>query len=465
MSNAKTTCELYYAGRTPNLLPSVQGALHLFVHLHSFSSESYFKVPPRSLKSKVKAVVRDNHTSWTLFRSHVLENRQKCDVIFNFFNSQINFLNTQIQLAKHCQLQGLRTGIVQLNSLKPYAEFNDRLLISKGFSISKEVEQEVFEQCKDVALHLKDTNVFELDIDEICSRLFLFATEIERQVIWTKRLFELKKPKLVILTNGKNVSEFALEIACADTGTSSMVIPHGFPQKSSHYKLGPSFIMSYSPCHDNYWKELSLAPEQVRGLGWFEPKVVLSNRLDVLTQEKSLVQESEKYKVLFLSQLSGAEMHRCKSLVTRLPVILRALDKIDEIETITLRLRPYEVNNTLIKTFLALCECSKLRISTNQALVDDLQEHNTLISFSSTGLLYGPYLGMRALEIRDRAINSVWGETVLPSEQVYQICEEFDPDDFSKFVKESRHFKKQEFFYNWGSEFESFANCLNTIGL
>lgn len=462
MSGSKTTCELYYAALMPQLLPSVMGALHMFWHLHSFSGESYPKVPQRSLKNYVRDRVEDTLTTWRLFRKYEFKNHQKCDIIFNFFNSHINFLTTQRQLAKQCQLQGLRTGIVQPESLSPFAEFDDRFSITRGYSVSKQFEQAVFEQCLSIVSQLKDATLLHLDFNEVHSRLVLLATEIERQVIWLKQLFELKKPKLVILTNGKNFTEFALEIACADTNTPLMMIPHGFPQRSSHLKIVPAFIMSYASHHDNYWKKLSLDPDRVKSLGWLEPKVVLSNRLDTLINEKFTDRE-EKYKILFLSQLSGAEMHRCKSLVDRLPLILKALDKMDEVETITLRLRPYEVNNILIKTFLALCGCSKLRISSTPAIADDLQQTNTLMSFSSTGLLYGPYLGMRALEIRDRTINSLWEESVLPSEQVYQIGEEFDPDDFSKFVAESQFFNKQELFYNCGSELESFSKYLSTI--
>lgn len=459
---AKTTCELYHAALTPNLLPSVQASLYHCLHFSFFSGGNYPQVPQRSLKKRVKAVLQDQHTSWKLSHSHRAVERYQCDVIFSFFNTQSNYFGIQKQLAKQCQAQGLRTGMVSRGKFPQCTEFDDGFLQTREFSLPEKIEKKVVEQCRYILSHLENSHLLDLDLNKRHLDLVRFATQIERQAIWMKHLFELKSPKLVILTNAKDLQEVAMQIACTDTGTPSMLIPHGFPQRSQ-YPLAASLVMSYCPHHDNYLKELSLVPDQVRSLGWLEPRVALSNRLETFVEEKFTTQEKEKYKVLFLSQLSGWEVHRCLSVVDRMPPILKALDKMHEIETITLRLRPNEINNIFIKTLLAVCGCSKLKISTNEAIADDLQENNTLMSFSSTGLMYGPYLGMRAIEIRDETINSVWGGTVLPSKQVYQIGEDFEPDDFSKFIANSRILNGQEVFHNWGSELESFTQYLNTI--
>ena len=85
------------------------------------------------------------------------------------------------------------------------------------------------------------------------------------------------------------------------------------------------------------------------------------------------------------------------------------------------------------------------------------------MAFSSTGLLYGPYLNMKSVEIRDDDIDSVWPNSVLPEEQVYRIDQAFHPIEFRKFVLQSPILNGNDFFYNWGRELERFAEIIRTI--
>jgi hypothetical protein len=68
---------------------------------------------------------------------------------------------------------------------------------------------------------------------------------------------------------------------------------------------------------------------------------------------------------------------------------------------------------------------------------------------------------MKAIEIRDRTINSVWEETVLPSHQVYQINDHFNSKEFCDFVINSKILQGKDVFYNWGLELESFKKYLD----
>ena len=197
-------------------------------------------------------------------------------------------------------------------------------------------------------------------------------------------------------------------------------------------------------------------------LGWLEPKVILTD--DCYNSSENTIQKRGKYNILFLSSLSGWEVHRCESLLERVPDILKTLNQMPEVETINVRLRRNEYNDLVVKTLLTACAGSKLRISgMNSSITDDLKACDIIISFNSTGILYGPYLNKKAIEIRDPKINSVWGDTVLPSEQVYQINNVFDSKDFSQFILESPILQGKNVFYNWGDELKAFSEYLGEI--
>ena len=134
-----------------------------------------------------------------------------------------------------------------------------------------------------------------------------------------------------------------------------------------------------------------------------------------------------------------------------------------EVESITIRLRPSETNDPMIKKYLKRLNCSKLKLSHNKTIYSDLKSNNLLMSFSSTGLLYGPYLNIKSIEIRDNDINSVWPNSILPGEQVYKIGKAFHPIEFKEFILHSPVLNSKEVFYNRGRELKRFAEFINTI--
>ena len=70
------------------------------------------------------------------------------------------------------------------------------------------------------------------------------------------------------------------------------------------------------------------------------------------------------------------------------------------------------------------------------------------MSFSSAGLLYGPYLNIKSIEIRDDDIDSVWPNSILPKEQVCKIGKAFHSIEFGEFVLQSPVLDGEEVFYN-----------------
>jgi hypothetical protein len=452
----QTTCELYYKVFDPELRSSVQVALYYYLHSNSF----YYPLTKRVV---IQDTFENIVNSSNLFYNFYFKNSKKCDVIFSFFNINSNFLGIQRQLAKQCLSKGLKTGIVCAEKFfedVQCSDFIDYFPLSLSHLVSSKVKKEVIEQCRKIDRDLeKITSDFKKD--RISLKLISMAMCIEKLAIVSKYLLENQRPKLFLSVQAKNIQDIALQMACKEIGIPSLLVPHGFPQRS-RYPLTLSLIASYCPHHDNYLKQLSVAPASVVPLGWIEPRANLLDDLDTEIAQTNNSPQREKYNILFLSQISGAKIHRCESLVKLIPDVLKTLEQMPEVQTITMRLRLMEAENNQIKEMLAECGASKLKISVNKSLVEDLKATNMLMAFSSTGLLYGPYLNMKAIEIRDRAIDSVWGETVLPREQVYQIGDRFNSKEFSDFITSSKLLKGKNVFYNWGVELESFSQYLES---
>lgn len=467
----KTTCELYHAVSSPEFRSSVQSSLYYFLH-HVWVGRTKYLERARvdnkfnlNLKDKIKHLAKDLKIN--SFNNEQVKNCDQCDVLFNYFIPSPHGLGIQKLLAQQCQMQRLSTGIVGFSNLltMELTDFNNVLpfrqnIRSSKFSLSSKTFQEITQQCSYIYSFLEKHHLLKFD-SEGYRYLADLATQIEQNASLLQRLLDKTKPKLVILSHGKVLVDTAMHIACQNTNTPSMLIPHGFPQRSLS-PLTASFVMSYCPHHDNYLKKISSNHTRIMKLGWLEPKVTLTE--DFYNSSGNVTQKRGKYNILFLSSLSGWKAHRCESLLERVPEILKTLNKIPEVETINVRLRHSECDDLTIKTLLTACAGSKLRISgMNRPITDDLKACDLFISFNSTGVLYGPYLNKKAIEIRDQKINSVWGETVLPKEQVYQIKSTFDAKEFSRFVLESPTLKGKNVFYNWADEPKAFFECLSKI--
>ena len=468
---AKTTCELYHAVHPLELRLSVQSSLYYYLH---HIRNKFANPRSRSLKRQIVDLAK-NSSAYLSYKYQLKRNFHECDVIFNFFMPGLHALGIQKKLAEKCQEQGLRTGIVgqkSKNRLRDISrlkleQFEQVISLPENFELfasntSSKIHREIVDQCKCICSSLEKFNLFNPGSED-CLYLAKLATQVEKNACLLRRLLEVASPKLVILSHGKIPEDAAMQIACNNTGIPSMLVPHGFPQKSLSQLTG-SFIMSYCPHHDDYLRQISLTTSQVRGLGWIEPSVTLTDSLCSSVKENHVFDKKEKLNILFLSSLSGWNRHRCQSLLEHVPDILKTLNKMPEVETINVRLRDNEHNDLVVKTLLTACAGSKLRISKiSNPIVEDLKACDIVMAFNSTALLYGPYLNKKAIEIRDKKINSVWGDTVLPSEQVYQIGEEFNPHEFTEFVLDSKILKGEEVFYNWGCELKAFSECLGEI--
>ncbi|GAB4236115.1 MAG: hypothetical protein Kow00121_63490 [Elainellaceae cyanobacterium] len=458
----QTTCEIYHATQPLGLLPSVQSSLYHYLHLtHRVEQElENSKTFTEQLKNKIRPLTKA-HQQFS-YKAQI-KSYEKCDIVFSFFTNKANGIGIQSKLAEQCHQDGFKTGIINNGHPLPIPGFTanfplPKIFVFSGSSVPLRKRREIAEQCKYVASHLEkfDLTSSKLKIDSALAKL---AIQTEDKANLLQYFLEVTSPKLVILVHGKILEDIAMQIACQNTGTLSMLVPHGFPQRSIA-SIDSSYVASFGPHLDDYLQSLSSAQSQVLPLGWIEPSVALGEDLYNHPEIKS---EDKKHNVLFLSSLSGYKIHRCSSLSERVPSILQALDSMPEIETINMRLRSDEYENLAIRELLDKFGGPKLKVSIHRSLAEDLKACDIVLSFNSTGLLYGPYLNKKAIEIRDASINSVWGNPVLPSEQVYQIGEQFQPNDFRRFVLEAPTVPGEAVFHNWRCELPAFSKFLSEL--
>jgi len=459
----RTTCDLYSEFISPEMPPSVQVSFYQYLHFH----HHFFTKRHHHLRSRILNLSQDGYIFLSRIYSRRIKRYPKMDVLFNLINPYDNQLGIQNELSRVCSTNGLKTGLLGLFHkiyTKNVLGF-DRCFPMGMLPVSPHIQASILEQCRNLYINLieSDEKAFlSSDNHDTCDMLIRVAMHIEQLAAWNRRLIDATNPRFVILTNAKDPRDAAMQIACEKMGIPSMLIPHGFPQKSQH-PISIPWVMSYAAHHDNYLKKLCRHPEQVKGLGWLEPRKTLPSKTNHSPKYRWPPENPKKYDILFLSQFSGSRMHRCAALTSRVTDIIRTLDKMNEVQSITMRLRQNEVQDPAINRYLKSLNCSKLNVSQNTPIYSDLMSNNLLMSFSSTGLLYGPYLNMKSVEIRDHDINSVWPNSILPEEQVFEIDQAFHPIEFSEFLIQSPVLNGNDFFYNRDREMERFAEIIRTI--
>ncbi|MFC1815081.1 hypothetical protein ACFL0M_03880 [Thermodesulfobacteriota bacterium] len=439
--------------------PSVQASLYQFLH-----SDSHLKLQVSwAIKSKIINFLENSYVFLSQTQSRFQKRYPQLDVLFTLTGTYDHQLGIQEELAKICSTNGFKSGLIGLFHrafLRNIHGF-DSVLPLGMLPVSLDVKKSISDQCRHLYLKLQESDKSNLQFHDAYNDLVQVAIQIEQFAVWNHRLLEFTEPRIAILNNSKDPKDVAMQIACDRLNIPSMLIPHGFPQKSQ-YPISANFVMSYAGHHDKYLKKLCRNPKQVKSLGWLEPRKTLFYGADHILKNRPKFERRMKYNILFFAQLSGSRQHRCNSLSQLVPDVIKALNKMKEVETITIRLRPSEMNNPVIERYLKQINCSKLKISLNKSIYSDLKANNLLMSFSSTGLLYGPYLNMKSIEIRDDGINSVWPNSILPSQQVYKIGQAFHPIEFREFVLESPVINGEEVFYNRGHELERFVEFIST---
>ena len=454
---------MYFELTSKVMRPSVQVSLYQYLHF----TRQFLMKPQWHLRKRMINLSEEGYAFLSRIYSRRIKRYPKMDVLFNLINPYDNQLGIQKELSRVCSSNNFKTGLLGLFHkicIKKIRGF-DRCFPLGMLSVSPDIQTSVLEQCGHLYTRMLESDevLFQSsDVHDARDALIRVAMHIEQLAAWNQLLIEATYPRLVILTNAKDPRDAAMQIACKKMGIPSMLILHGFPQKSQHPILAP-WVMSYAPHHDDYLKKLCLHPEQVKGLGWLEYRKTLPFRTENSLKGRDACDKIKNYDILFLSQFSGSRMHRCASLISRASDIIRTLDKMKEVQSITIRLRQSEIQDTMIKKYLKSINCSKLNVSKSRPIYLDLMANDLLMSFSSTGLLYGPCLNMKSVEIRENDIDSVWPNSILPKEQVYEIDRSFHPIEFREFVLQSPIVNGNDFFYNHGRELERFSEIIRTL--
>jgi hypothetical protein len=451
----KTTCEIYSELQPYRYRTSVQSALFSYIH-HGIRNPININLKYR-LNSFARALISLGNSN-----KYVYSSEKKCDILFRYYNNSKNYIGTQTLLSKSLSKNNISTGIISESTLDRFNDFHGVYKLSMGSFISKALINALNEECSELSKKIREYQ-YNLDQEMVFQYLLHIVWRIEEEANIIQQLIERVKPSLFILTNEKDPIDTAAFIASKKSSIKTLFIPHGFPQRSQS-PIKSDYIGSYSPYHDGYLSELGKNGAKVIPLGWLEPSLMSEKMLEELIERNSQDKQKRKHiNVLFLSQISGWNMHKCYSLVKHVPNLLKALDKNSTINSVTVRLRPNERKDPVIHSLFEACNLKKLRLSEASSIEKDLSICDMLVGFSSTGLLYAPYLGLRGIEIRDRTVNSVWGENLLPDDHVYYIDKEFDENDFNEFINNTVNLLNAEkYFYHYRKE-RNFSDLLSIL--
>ena len=448
-----TTCEIYHKLVGKDLIPSVSSSLYSFLHMgirHDLNINFYFQRQIFNYFLSSLSLGKDN-------------TKQISDVVFLYETSSINYLGIQSQISKICSEKNIKTEILYNYKQDKFEYSFDKVSeIKKPYPlITYKESNRIYEQCKLLTFELKQKFPFYQDItnEDLNKNLFRLAIYIESLSNVFISTFDSNQSKVLFLLNSNSSINVAAQLAARRLKLRTVLVPHGFPQRSQ-YPINSDDVISFCPHHDKYLQTLSSSHTNVQGLGWLEPNALIESNPLLKKLQASNINLSNKYKILVLSQITGYKVHKCQSLVSLFVRLLKELALISEVDSVSIRLHPNESNNFILKTLLSNIYGLKINTSKNQSIGEDLIACDVVISFSSTGLLYAPYLGLNAIEIRDKEIDSVWGETVLPDQSVLHINKEEDWNKLRELIVRKNFPRGNEVFYNWNNESQSFATFI-----
>lgn len=448
--NSLTTCDYYMRalGETSEHYRA-STITSLYHYLNNFNIEakgaltSYAKHMMHHNMSRISRLINNQNVSLPP------NSKQATDLLLHYQNPSQNYLGIQQYVAIAGKKIGLTSTLLTNTTIQAEVNYFDQTISSHHAPsrVDKKTFSEIQNECRIFLENLrlsdfpKKLGRFDLAI------LQQTATTIESNMQNKMKMLDDINPRLVILLNPKNPDETALQLACKAQGIPTLFIPHGFPQKSI-FPIETDQTTMF--CHHNkdYFREI--APNsQLVPLGWLEPSTFQKERKPKHTNDE------KKQTVLFLSQIGGHKIQRCPSLTNLVPKVLDFLEKSPSVDKILFRLRPYEIANTDVKQIFSEKRFNKIEIVTHEPINTSLDRSDTIISFSSTGLMYGPYLNKKAIEIRDAAINATWGGSVLPETHVYSHEGNWDEKQFEAFFENAPPLLGCNIFCNYQKELDA----------
>jgi len=432
----KTVCEEYNDIESGKYSKSIMLGLYYALHFKYYKDHGC--ILPQ-IRSERKVGFYQNIV---LKENSYIDTMEHVDILMNFISYNANYLGVQ-EVIYDIIKPNYSVKMFHDGRMNDQTKFGSNKILLELHNISEEKVREINAQEEEInKKYLK-----KLDIASI-------AVIAERLIETYK--YELKRctPKCVIVFNNKDIKDAAIIEACCELGIKTLLIPHGFPQFSQG-KIDTDYLAVTDNFTEKYYSLLSSDKTKIIRLGWLEPLVTKISY-------KKNVTMLRRYNVIFLSQMQGYNVHDCPSLLTNMETIICVLDKMFMVKKIILRLRKNEMSDPIIAdTINRLIKYKKLRISVDCSLHEDINKSNVIMSMSSTGLLYGPYLGIKSLEIRDEKINSVWRSSILPSSNVINISE-FNSITVLKKLRDQK-IEANSLFFNYQNESYGIKKIIDEI--
>lgn len=386
---------------------------------------------------------------------------EPCEVLFNYTLPTDHALGIQRSISRCLNKRGITTGLsgmVPWHAVDGFDCFYQWLPL---FPLPIELRMEIKDQCQAVYTLLQDVPLNSYKRRKGLAFAIRFSGLVEAYTRYMKIMLSRIKPKLVIVITTSSFLDIALQTACSEAGVPVAFFPHGFPARLIS-PIRSNIVAAYAPHHHQYYCQMGIESNQVIPVGWLEPAVTLGEQVPELIRTTQYRGKEVKYRALLISQYSASRLVS-NSLTTMLSQAINALTAMPNIERVVLRLHPPRetIDSSELQSVLKNADLSKLYVAHNEPLLKNLRETNMVVGFCSTALLYGPYLNRPALEIRDSSINRIFCQSVLPSQNVYQVDGEIESALLDEYLYGYEPLRGVEVLHNWCREIDYVAEYIS----
>jgi hypothetical protein len=202
--------------------------------------------------------------------------------------------------------------------------------------------------------------------------------------------------------------EYGMLMAAKKCGCHRWFVPHGLPQYSMYFHEFD--IVSPLTLMDHAWRKFDAS---LLYLPWSESQSLKISKPRVRVRRHGL-------RIVFISQFSGAKLHRVDSLCTSAIDFINLILSRSDIENVKIRFRTDKERE---KYYPNINSNSKLSysVSTNIDFVSDVEGADCIASCSSTALLYAQALNLPSIQVLDKKIESVWPYNLTGEDRIVHV--------------------------------------------
>lgn len=243
------------------------------------------------------------------------------------------------------------------------------------------------EDSKDKVKFISFSIASSLNSSEYAEKLYHFLWQLFISIF----IFQsFRKVKLLITLNPFSWMDFGFLIAANHANIKKWFYPHGLPQKSM--LLHDFDYITPLTTFDEVWFEYGAKFINMR---WAEC-------VSGVPVRKKIGKNS--FNILFISQLSGSELHKVRSLWSLSVEAIQALLLRPDVHRVRLRVRDIEE----LKYFSNTDEKLDVSLMNGGTINEDIVRSDILLSSSSTGLLYSQCFNKPVIQLVDDEIIDIW---------------------------------------------------------